>query len=145
MRAKLHLSGRFGLFSRRYPCSPLNTDGDSSVACSLLTSSPPFLFPSTPLPLSLKSLSASRSPVPYRALIRQFILFLWAPSSICGCDSQSPRRGSIPSRDLDTQLRQHCSIIPLFPLSHVNFSHVRHSVITSCHSLMRARLRLTQL
>lgn len=74
------------------------------------------LFP--PSPPSLKSLSASRSPVPHRALIRQFILFLWAPSSICGCDSQSPRRGSIPSRDLDTQPCQRCSINPpLSPLS----------------------------
>lgn len=63
-------------------------------------------------PFSLKSPPASRSPVPHRALIRQFILFLWAPSSICGCDSQSPHRGSIPNRDLDAQPCQHCSINP---------------------------------
>ena len=35
----------FGLFSCCHPCSPLNTDGDSSVARSLLTHFP-FLFPS---------------------------------------------------------------------------------------------------
>lgn len=74
-----------------------------------------------PPPPPLKSLSASGSPVPHCTLIRQFILFLWAPSSICGCHSQSPRRGSIPSRDLDTQPCQRCSINTLFTLSHVMF------------------------
>lgn len=131
IRPKQHLSGCLACFLAAIPARLWT---QMEIHLLPVPSWLVFLFYSHLLAPPLKSLSASRSPVPHRALIRQFILFLWAPSSICGCDSQSPRRRSIPSRDLDTQPCQHCSINP-FPLSHVNFSHVRRLVLTLCHSL----------
>lgn len=71
-----------------------------------------FLFYSQPHPTPLRSLSASRSPVPRCVLIRQFILFLWVPSTICGCRSQAPCQGSIPSHDLDARPHRCCSVNP---------------------------------
>lgn len=148
MRPKLHLSGRFGLFSRCYPRSPLNTDGDSSVACSLLTRFPPFLFPSTTSPraplFSQEPVCQQKpctSPCAYQTVYpfpvgAVFHLWLWQPIA-------TPRVHSKPwfrHPALPALLYQ-----PFCPLSHVNFSHARYSVITSCQFLMHARLKRTQI
>lgn len=104
MKPKLHLS--FLLISQfasklrwRFICCLFTLDSFSS---------------SIPIPLT-----PSQEPVPHPALIRQFLLLLWALPSICGCQSQSPHQGSIPRRDLDTQRCHHQP--PLFPHSHVGF------------------------
>lgn len=98
----------FGSFSPRYPDTP-----PTQMEIHLLSvpSWLVFLFYSH---LSRPAL-LSRACLPAEALYLaarlsdslSFFFPLWAPSSICGCHSQSPRWGSIPSRDLDTQPCQH--------------------------------------
>lgn len=110
MSPKLHLRGCLACFLSDIPAR-LSTQMEIHLlpAPSWLF----FLFYSQAHPIPLRSLSASRSPVPRCVLIRQFILFLWVPSTICGCHSQSPCQRSIPSHDLDARPHQCCSVNPL--------------------------------
>lgn len=109
MSPKLHLRGCLACFLSDIPAR-LSTQMEIHLlpAPSWLF----FLFYSQAHPIPLRSLSASRSPVPRCVLIRQFILFLWVPSTICGCHSQSPCQRSIPSHDLDAWPHQCCSVNP---------------------------------
>lgn len=110
MSPKLHLSDCLACFLSDIPAR-LSTQMEIHLlpAPSWLF----FHFYSQPHPTPLRSLSASRSPVPRCVLIRQFILFLWVLSTICGCHSQSPCQGSIPRQDLDARPDQCCSVNPL--------------------------------
>lgn len=110
MSPKLHLNGCLAYFFSDIPAR-LSTQMEIHLlpAPSWLF----FFFYSQPHPTPLRSLSASRGPVSRCVLIRQFILFLWVLSTICGCHSQSPCQGSIPSHDLDAQPHQGCSVNPL--------------------------------
>lgn len=110
MSPKLHISGCLACFLSNIPAR-LSTQMEIHLLPA--PSSLFFLFYSQLHPTPPSSLFASRSPVPHCVLIRQFILFLWVPSTICGCHSQSPCQGSIPSHDLDDQPHQCCSVNPL--------------------------------
>lgn len=108
MGPKWHLRGCLARFLPDIPTRHLHRW--RFICCLFPLDSFSFSIPIFPTPPSSQELVCQQqpctSPHAYQT-VYPFFFPLWAPSSICGCHSQSPRWGSIPSRDLDTQPCQH--------------------------------------